>query len=100
MLETAGVTGSLSGSAVHAAVSAAPKASAKESLPKEAAPVTLSPRITADPATGVMIAEYLSSTGEKQLQFPSTAVVAYLRSGLTEEGLPIKRDPLGLATEV
>ncbi len=100
MLETVGVTGSLSGSAVHAAVSAAPKVSVKETLPVEAAPITLSPRITTDPATGVMIAEYLSSTGEKQLQFPSTAVVAYLRSGLTAEGLPIKRDVLGLATEV
>ncbi len=100
MVETSGITGSLSGSAVHAAVSVAPKAAATEAVSMEAAPVVLSPRITADPATGVLIAEYLSSTGEKQLQFPSTAVVAYLRSGLTAEGLPIKRDPLGLATDV
>ncbi|MFA6279384.1 MAG: hypothetical protein WC612_01145 [Bdellovibrionales bacterium] len=100
MLETVGVTGSLGGSAAHAAVSAAPASAVKETTVVSSSRVTLSPRITSDPATGVLIAQYLSSTGEKQLQFPSTAVVAYLRSGLTAEGLPIKRDALGLTTEV
>jgi len=65
----------------------------------DSASVPLSPRITSDPAAGVMITEYLSSTGEKQMQVPSQTVVAYLRSGLTAQGFAVRKDALGLVTE-
>ncbi len=54
--------------------------------------VPFSPRIKTDPVAGVMIAEYLSSVGEKEIQIPSQTVVAYLRSGLTATGVPEKRE--------
>ncbi|MDX2027965.1 MAG: hypothetical protein SFW62_04965 [Alphaproteobacteria bacterium] len=45
----------------------------------------ISPRIYVDPLAGV-ITQYLNGSGEIQAQIPSTAVVAYLRAGLTPEG--------------
>lgn len=50
----------------------------------------LSPRMMADPVAGVMIAQYISSEGEMTMQHPSSTVVAYLRSGLSEVGMPIR----------
>jgi hypothetical protein len=47
---------------------------------------TISPRIVVDPSAGVII-QFLSSTGQLQNQIPSSTVVAYLRAGLTPEGL-------------
>lgn len=59
----------------------------------EAAPlIPFSPRIKTDPIAGVMIAEYLSTMGEKEIQIPSQTVVAYLRSGLTATGMPERRE--------
>jgi hypothetical protein len=47
----------------------------------------ISPRIVFDPFAGP-ITEVLSANGQIQAQFPSAAVVAYLRAGLTSSGLP------------
>jgi hypothetical protein len=58
----------------------------------------ISPRMNSDPVSGVLITEYLSAEGDVQMQIPSEATVAYLRSGLTEggrtekEGLPTQGD--------
>lgn len=54
--------------------------------------VPLSPRMTSDPAAGVMVMEYISDDGVMTMQLPSRTVVAYLRSGLSEAGLPIPDD--------
>src|ERR1700733_9769662 len=47
---------------------------------------SISPRIVVDPSAGVIF-QSLSSTGQIQNQIPSTTVVAYLRAGLTPQGL-------------
>lgn len=82
-----------------AAVSSRPTA---EPVPSEtgitAAP--LSPRMMADPVAGVMIAQYISSEGEMTMQFPSSTVVAYLRSGLSEVGLPVRDETPSVHQEV
>ncbi len=48
-----------------------------------------SPRITPDSRAGIMVMEYISGQGVMTMQIPSRTVVAYLRSGLNEVGLPI-----------
>ena len=48
----------------------------------------MSPTMTFDPSSGVMITQYLGSDGKVQAQLPSTAAVAYLRVGLTATGEP------------
>lgn len=52
----------------------------------------LSPRMKADPEAGVMVLEYISDNGDMTMQVPSRTVVAYLRSGLSEAGLPVPDD--------
>ena len=47
---------------------------------------SISPRIVIDPLAGEII-EFLSTTGQVQSQIPSSTVVAYLRAGLTPDGL-------------
>ena len=54
----------------------------------------LSPRAVVDPVAGAVVMEYLSSTGELVEQYPSTVALAYLRSGLSAAGLPV-RDATG-----
>lgn len=44
------------------------------------------PRVQLDPTAGVIL-EFLDSEGEVQTQTPSFVVVAYLRAGLTRDGL-------------
>ncbi len=56
----------------------------------------VSPRLVSDPSAGVII-QYLNSDGTVQSQIPSTAVVAYLRAGLTAQGL--SRQPANGATD-
>jgi hypothetical protein len=58
---------------------------------------SISPRIIDDPTAGV-ITQYLNSSGKVALQFPSTTVVAYLRAGLTAEGLSRHTANTGHAT--
>lgn len=57
----------------------------------------LSPRMRADPVAGVLITEYLANDGQVERQYPSEAAVAYLRSGLMEDGRPahdkVESDP-------
>lgn len=45
-----------------------------------------SQRFVVDPQAG-MITEYLTSKGDVRAQIPSSIVVAYLRAGLTADGL-------------
>ena len=47
---------------------------------------SISPRIIVDPLAGEII-QFLSNTGQVQSQIPSSTVVAYLRAGLTSQGL-------------
>ena len=49
---------------------------------------SLSPLMRSDPVSGVLITQYLSSDGQVRMQIPSEVAVAYLRSGLTETGVP------------
>jgi hypothetical protein len=44
-----------------------------------------SPRVTIDPAAGVIL-QFLDSRGQTTFQSPAVAAVAYLRAGLTSEG--------------
>ena len=46
----------------------------------------VSPRMFVDPRAGV-ITQFLSSDGTIELQIPSTVAVAYLRAGLSADGL-------------
>jgi hypothetical protein len=45
----------------------------------------VSPRLVSDPVAGLII-QYLNSSGGIESQIPSSAVVAYLRAGLTADG--------------
>lgn len=90
MLEAVGNGGTgVSGTARASASSSAASASYSATTEGvQAAP--LSPRMTVDPSAGVVIMEYLTDSGDKTAQLPSEAVVAYLRSGLSADGTPIK----------
>jgi hypothetical protein len=46
----------------------------------------ISPRIVVDPNAGV-ITQFLGANGDVKAQIPSVTAVAYLRAGLTAEGL-------------
>jgi hypothetical protein len=91
-----------SGNAARAAAPApsAPKASAPATASSLATQQVqpLSPNIKIDPMSGVMITEYLNSSGAVQSQIPSAVAVAYMRIGLTAEGLP-KTNPNAAATQ-
>lgn len=50
-------------------------------------------RVTYDPFAGVVL-EYLNNNGTVQLQLPTAAAVAYLRAGLTAEGLNKPQSPV------
>lgn len=47
----------------------------------------INPRLRYDAVSGVVITEFLDQTGGIQAQSPSTAVLAYLRAGLSKDGL-------------
>jgi hypothetical protein len=73
--------------AAGAPVAAASVASSVDSKPLTGGSSTpISPRIVVDPLAGV-ITQFLSATGQLESQIPSAAVVAYLRAGLTPDGL-------------
>lgn len=61
-------------------------AAAKVAASSTSQNVSISPRIIDDPTAGI-ITQFLDSSGKIASQFPSTTVVAYLRAGLTSEGL-------------
>lgn len=46
----------------------------------------LNPRLVYDKLAGVVVTEFLNGSGVVQLQTPSSAVLAYLRVGLSAEG--------------
>jgi len=84
------------------AVTANTAASAVTVLPPSAAPTTpvsaaavvsnasggvASPHAVIDASTGVVVQQYLNTDGTLQSQSPSSAVIAYLRAGLTPDGL-------------
>lgn len=99
MLEAVGNVGMGSSGAIRAIAAATAASAARDEVESGVKVVPLSPRMKADPAAGVIIMEYLSETGEKSAQLPSEAVVAYLRSGLSADGSPIKDKAGLLATE-
>ena len=47
----------------------------------------ISPRLRYDAVSGVVITEFLDHSGAVQAQAPSSAVMAYLRAGLSKDGL-------------
>ncbi|NTU76445.1 MAG: hypothetical protein HGA90_01275 [Alphaproteobacteria bacterium] len=50
----------------------------------------ISPTMKTDPASGVLITQYLNSSGEVQMQLPSAVAIAYLRMGLSATGESLK----------
>lgn len=47
----------------------------------------INPRLRYDAVSGVVITEFLDQAGSVQAQAPSSAVMAYLRAGLSKDGL-------------
>lgn len=65
------------------------EAGVKESAPKVAASAgapAVNPRLRYDATSGVIVTEFLDRAGAVQASSPNTAVLAYLRAGLTEDG--------------
>ena len=99
MLDSVGSTGTGGGTGAVRAVAAAAPVSTPQTQTGVMASAPLSPRMRADPVAGVLIAEYLTTDGKPQMQFPSTTVVAYLRSGLSENGMNIPSERPSVTTE-
>ncbi|MDX9690206.1 MAG: hypothetical protein EOM37_08610 [Proteobacteria bacterium] len=99
MFGTIGLTDTTGSGTIRVALGGRDESAAASGAAASVARVPLSPRIKADPVAGVMIAEYLTTEGEKQIQIPSQTVVAYLRSGLTASGLPEKEGEAALSTD-
>lgn len=84
--------GGLGTGASSANTKPAPSVISDEVTPKSQVPKSgpaISPRIVIDPTAGV-ITQYLNSNGDVQSQLPSITAVAYLRAGLTPDGLSNK----------
>lgn len=88
MFEAVGIIGTGVGGAARATHASAPTPAASTGSSEGTLRAPLSPRMSmrADPEAGIVIAEYLSASGEKSMQIPSETVVAYLRSGLSADG--------------
>jgi hypothetical protein len=89
MTSTSGITstGPIA-TATQAAV--APSALTNVASPKtfvQSQTVSISPRIIDNASAGVIVTEYLDSSGKVVSQNPSSTVIAYLRAGLTAQGL-------------
>jgi hypothetical protein len=95
MTSTAGIT-NIAPSAPTAQASVAPSASASAAaaIAKQSQTVSISPRIIDNASAGVIITEYLDSSGKVVSQNPSSTVVAYLRAGLTAQGLSKHTPPI------
>jgi len=70
------------------AVNAQPFEKAAEAASKETSQQPISPRISEDSLSGTIVTQFTSSNGEVSQQVPSAAALAYLRAGLTAQGLP------------
>ena len=82
-----GIVGSAQGATAPAGAVVSANLAAIDNKPLAAsASPGISPRIVVDPLAGP-ITQFLNSTGQVQSQIPSSAVVAYLRAGLTSQGL-------------
>ena len=57
-----------------------------------ASTVATASRQVEDPLAGVLITQSVGVDGQVVNQFPSTAVVAYLREGLSSDGGPLPKD--------
>jgi len=88
MADVTGIIGSTTAApAARAPAPASSQANAQtESLAVKTQVRPLSPSLKFDPVAGVMITEYLDSSGKIESQIPSAASVAYLRVGLTANG--------------
>jgi len=79
------------------AASIAPTSAAASATPAPAAGLLQNPKVLLDPSAG-FITEYLSANGSQVIsQTPSAITVAYLRLGLTADGLS-KQEPTHTAT--
>ena len=72
--------------ATPAPLATAASAPTSASIIAQTETISISPHVVIDPVAG-FITQYLSSNGKVQIQFPSTTVVAYLKAGLTSQGL-------------
>lgn len=90
MLEAVGNVGTGVSGATRAVASSSTTSAAPSAVTGGVQTAPLSPRMKADPTAGVIIMEYLTDAGEKSAQIPSEAVVAYLRSGLSADGTPLR----------
>lgn len=99
MLEAVSNVGAGGNGAIRAiaasSTSSAPQSGAENGV--QVAP--LSPRMRVDPTAGVLIMEYLTDAGDKTAQLPSETVVAYLRSGLSADGMPVRDGRVSFETE-
>jgi hypothetical protein len=85
-------TSSQTATAAHATAPAA------HSIVAQAATIVKNPRVLIDPSAG-LVTEYLNNAGSQVVsQIPSAASVAYLRIGLTAEGLEKNEAPLHAKT--
>jgi hypothetical protein len=57
---------------------------------KDAVQQPISPRIREDAAAGTIVTEFVGSNGQVSQQVPSAAALAYLRAGLTAQGVPVE----------
>jgi hypothetical protein len=62
-------------------------AKATETAKVQQAATPINPRLRYDAVSGVVITEFLDQAGSIQAQTPSSAVVAYLRAGLSKDGM-------------
>lgn len=83
---TPAVTASVAAT-TNASVAPAPAPAAASATATAEAVIVHSPRIIGDPTAG-FITQYLSTNGEIMSQIPSAVTVAYLRIGLTADGMP------------
>jgi len=85
-----GVNAGVTAAIPQAAPTSSNTNSASSITPKQISAISqasgISPRIVVDAAAGPII-QYLNSNGSVASQIPSSTVVAYLRAGLTPEGL-------------
>lgn len=99
MLEAVGNSGAGASGVTRAIAASSASSTAKSEAGSGVQVSPLSPRMKADPTAGVVIMEYLTDSGEKTAQIPSEAVVAYLRSGLSADGSPMKDQSASVQTE-
>ena len=86
MIESVGPKGVALAPAAPQAAEGVEKPAAKKDVSAIPHVTPINPRLRYDAVSGVVITEFLDQTGGIQAQSPSSAVMAYLRAGLGEDG--------------